>query len=603
MASTQHDHLHDSITVHLFGGHQIPGALCKDHEMSSACQIQGFNPASFQTTPHGSKSVSDTTCRVLILHLDFKLNDCIWKAYLQIWLFEMRHFPEMVGISPRKDDGKPKPAVQRPDDNLWHRIAKLALKGNFDSAAIRQYIGRDPDVKMASEFLRQCRPTEHYNFDETVFSSEVQRIATTLRAVQARGTTSTAPLLSFNGQGNMSLADRCGRPFEQSFLDDKKYLFISYIYNTHWASLSLEQLTSLRQRHLTSFMVKRDIFHAFFGNSLESAPAQQTFESISPSDQMICEESTDGENAREMTEPPSNQALPSMTYQSATSTAAHHTSNHAQLPMETINIPQNNMQLALPEPQESLNMVDAQLLPETTSITVLEPLEKPTEKTIALPRPADISAITGIHSTSDTMHVDVPETSECLQITNAPHEDSEAASPDQTLPGSFPITTVQRQEKSETPSTNIQHPVSAVKRVWPRERTVRELMNHHASSVDTLTPLLLYNIETREYEYCPAGWREFSALYMKYKEQGIHLKFMSLDQTEQLNYERIESCYEAAMKPPPTRFMFGEVWNSHSPKNPQRRHLADLDSPVSQRVRAIEDLGKYQGASFTNFRG
>ncbi len=75
---------------------------------------------------------------------------------LQIWLFEMRHFPEMIGISPRKDDGKPKPALQRPDDNLWHRIAKLALNSGFDSSAIQKYVGRDPDVKMASEFLRQC---------------------------------------------------------------------------------------------------------------------------------------------------------------------------------------------------------------------------------------------------------------------------------------------------------------------------------------------------------------------------------------------------------------------------------------------------------------
>ena len=66
---------------------------------------------------------------------------------------------------------------------------------------------------------------EHYQFDEITFSNEVQRIVTTLRGVRARSVPLTMPLLSFDGQGDLSLADRCGRPFEQSFLDDKKYLF------------------------------------------------------------------------------------------------------------------------------------------------------------------------------------------------------------------------------------------------------------------------------------------------------------------------------------------------------------------------------------------
>ncbi len=192
----------------------------------------------------------------------------------------------MIGISPRKNDGKPKLVVQQPDDNLWHRIAQLALTSGFDSAAIRQYVGRDPDVKIASEFLCQCRSIEHYNFNETIFTTELKQIAAILRAVQAQNITLTALLLSFNGHREMSVADRCGRPFEQSFLNDKKYLLINYIYGTSWDSSSLEQWTSLRQRHLTSFKVKQNIFHAFFSNSLASAPAQQMPETISPSDQM-----------------------------------------------------------------------------------------------------------------------------------------------------------------------------------------------------------------------------------------------------------------------------------------------------------------------------
>ena len=35
-----------------------------------------------------------------------------WKAYRQLWIFALRHFPEMTGHSPRKDVSKPKPAHQ-----------------------------------------------------------------------------------------------------------------------------------------------------------------------------------------------------------------------------------------------------------------------------------------------------------------------------------------------------------------------------------------------------------------------------------------------------------------------------------------------------------
>ena len=99
-----------------------------------------------------------TQCQIQVTEysyfsLSFNLNDCIWKAYIQIWLFKMWHFSEMIEISPHKNDEKLKSVVQQSDDNLWHRIAQLALNNDFDSAAIQQYVRWDPDVKMAFEFL------------------------------------------------------------------------------------------------------------------------------------------------------------------------------------------------------------------------------------------------------------------------------------------------------------------------------------------------------------------------------------------------------------------------------------------------------------------
>jgi len=46
----------------------------------------------------------------------------------------------MIEISPHKNDEKLKSVVQQSDDNLWHRIAQLALNNDFDSAAIQQYV-------------------------------------------------------------------------------------------------------------------------------------------------------------------------------------------------------------------------------------------------------------------------------------------------------------------------------------------------------------------------------------------------------------------------------------------------------------------------------
>jgi hypothetical protein len=163
-----------------------------------------------------------TQCQIQVTEysystLSFNLDDCIWKAYIQIWLFEMRHFSEMIEISPHKNDEKLKSVMQQSDDNLWHKIAQLALNNSFDSTAIQQYVRWDPDVKMASEFLHQCWLIKHYNFDETVFTTEVKQIVTTLHAVQAQNITLTASLLSFDDQGYMSVADQCKDPLSSSF--------------------------------------------------------------------------------------------------------------------------------------------------------------------------------------------------------------------------------------------------------------------------------------------------------------------------------------------------------------------------------------------------
>lgn len=215
------------------------------------------------------------------------VNQCIWLAYRQIWLFAMRHFPDLISVCPRKDDGRPKPAVHRPDENLWHTIANLASNCGFQTPAVEEYVRRNPFNKMASEFLRQCRPSEYYDFDTAALNTTVEMIVSTLQGIPARTVKPSVVSLSSDAPDNTDLADRCGRPFEQSFLKDKKHMFMPNVYNHPSDKLDLVQLIPLRECYLTSFKVKQDVFIAFFGRPdgsfYEDPPEDETMADVGTS--------------------------------------------------------------------------------------------------------------------------------------------------------------------------------------------------------------------------------------------------------------------------------------------------------------------------------
>jgi hypothetical protein len=260
-------------------GHMIPSlhTFLEDTKYLEPCAkiVKSLLPTKFKGTIYEAYEKNHTgifECQIQKTENRFSplvgtLTECIWIAYRQIWLFAMRHFPDMIGICPRKDEGKPKPSVHHPDENLWHKIAELARKCGFQTSAIAKYLRRSPSHNMASEFLAQCRPPEYYNVSTTALNRAVNSIVSILQDIQPRTIDMKVPPLTSDYQDNMDVADRCGRPFEQSFLDDKKYLFYNYIYNKRSEKWTLAR----RERYLTSFKVKQDIFIAFFGRSDEEA--------------------------------------------------------------------------------------------------------------------------------------------------------------------------------------------------------------------------------------------------------------------------------------------------------------------------------------------
>ncbi len=255
-------------------GHMIPSlhTLLEDTKYLEPCAkiVKSLLPVKFKGTIREAYEKSHTGLSKfqvqhnehVFLEREESVRKCIWIAYRQIWLFAMRHFPDMIGICPRKDDGKPKPTVHRPDEILWHKIAQLAGRGGFQTSKIAEYIRRSPFQKMASEFLGQCRPSEYYNISTAVLDRAVGSIVSILQDIEPRVLRFKMPPLTSDYEDNMDLADRCGRPFEQSFLNDKKHLFYESIYDKRSEEWTLEQC----ERYLTSFKVKHDIFTAFFGN-------------------------------------------------------------------------------------------------------------------------------------------------------------------------------------------------------------------------------------------------------------------------------------------------------------------------------------------------
>lgn len=173
-------------------------------------------------------------------------------GYLQLWLFAMRHFPYLTGTTPKKDRGNPKPEVEL-REGLWHEFGALALRLGFQSREIMELERQDPIERMVHSFLKRALPYDLYDLG-TIARSDTQRISDIIKSIPSRIGMSETPLLS-DDVNQLPLMHRCGKPYERSYLRDRKYLFLENIYVIEEAQL---------RQYITSFTVKRDIFRAFF---------------------------------------------------------------------------------------------------------------------------------------------------------------------------------------------------------------------------------------------------------------------------------------------------------------------------------------------------
>ncbi|KAL9082764.1 MAG: hypothetical protein Q9165_008786 [Trypethelium subeluteriae] len=216
--------------------------LPKTKESTQAGFRRMYRPSSerlaIQVTEYSASSITASH------HITFDL------AYQQLWLFAMRHFPEMTAVNPRKDARAPNPAVEVRND-LFAQFGQLAYESGFESTGTSRR--RQSVAQMIYKLIGQVRPDDFYNVDQSALASHVQNISCFIEAIPSRLVARRSPPLTSRVLEE-PVSHRCGRPYEQSHNRDRGYLFLENICNNR----------SEAGVHVSSFAIKRDLFRSFF---------------------------------------------------------------------------------------------------------------------------------------------------------------------------------------------------------------------------------------------------------------------------------------------------------------------------------------------------
>ena len=108
-------------------------------------------------------------------------------SYLQLWLFAMRHLPELVSFKclqalPKKENGETKPSVVQENAAVQGRFADLAKTLGFSTSQINELQGRNSDEAQTRSFLKHTRP-----FSNTgMLTKEIDQILEILRSIPKR---------------------------------------------------------------------------------------------------------------------------------------------------------------------------------------------------------------------------------------------------------------------------------------------------------------------------------------------------------------------------------------------------------------------------------
>ncbi|KAK5111090.1 hypothetical protein LTR85_012265 [Meristemomyces frigidus] len=148
---------------------------------------------------------------------------CFPTCYLQLWLYSMRHFPELSDIAasqPRKEKGGPKPTRKEVSSERQDAFAAFATALGFE---VRNSSDRVDSQDAPIPDISPLMETPNASTDMV----------------------------------DIPIGARCNRPFERNFRTGRKFLFIQHIYAVH--------SVSNRHEYITAFAVAQDLIHSFWG--------------------------------------------------------------------------------------------------------------------------------------------------------------------------------------------------------------------------------------------------------------------------------------------------------------------------------------------------
>ena len=183
-------------------------------------------------------------------------------AYRQLWLYAIRHFPEMIGQPLRKDPPRVRSPLLGVELIWWYRFTALAKACGYTEVDKTYHRGEEADYKMAQTFLQQVRPPQLYGTSDT--GSSIQQVVDLLGKDHTHlphdvEGIDPGPVIELYGVTcGPDITSRCGVPFERAFRKDQEALFLAYVDQRPQRS---------QQDNIGSFMVKQDTFHGFFGSS------------------------------------------------------------------------------------------------------------------------------------------------------------------------------------------------------------------------------------------------------------------------------------------------------------------------------------------------
>jgi hypothetical protein len=188
--------------------------------------------------------------------------DSYWSSYRQVWLAALRHFPVMDGQAPRKDTAQQSSSDSGIEQRWWHELSSLASESGYRGLRRKYSDRKAADAKTIEDCVRTILPLKYYQIDSDRMRRIVQLNCQLIGDVPYVERMKVTPkLTSDHDDCGSDISDRCGRPRDHSFQADEESLFLDHIYSTSYSTLP--------KRYLTSFGIKRDFFHSFFGSEAD----------------------------------------------------------------------------------------------------------------------------------------------------------------------------------------------------------------------------------------------------------------------------------------------------------------------------------------------